>query len=154
MAAVREVEQDANLKRAFLGADNESGGNISVSELKEGLRAVDVDFDGEDGDKFFAGMSDLNSRVLSFDKLKHHLAQRMFYRCKLNGTMSCSHCSKLNEMRAAMHQQSALLLIPGNDTVVALRTEKAMLDATHGYELAQSFQRSTQEHAIDSLIVR
>ena len=35
-----------------------------------------------------------------------------------------------------MHQQSALLLIPGNDTVVALHTEKAMLDATHGYELA------------------
>jgi hypothetical protein len=46
-------------------------------------------------------------------------------------------------MRAVMHQQSALPLIPGKDTVAALRTERTMLDATHGYEPAQSFQHST-----------
>lgn len=137
------VEQEANLKRAFLGANNESGGNISVSELKEVLRAVDVDVDGEDGDKFFAGLPDLSSRVISFDELKHYLTQRMFYRVQAGRYYVVLSLFEAECMRAAMHQQSALSLIPGKDTVVALRTEKTLLDSSHGYEQAQSFQHST-----------
>ena len=88
-SAIREVaavgkpfteEQEASLKRAFLGANDDAGGHISVPELKEVLRAVDVDVDGEDGDKFFASLPDLQSRVITFDELKHYLTQRMFYR--------------------------------------------------------------------------
>ena len=137
------VEQEASLKRAFLGTNNEKAGHISVPELKEVLRAVDVDVDGEDGDKFFAGLPDLQSRVITFDELKHYLTQRMFYRVQAGRYYVALSLFEAECMRAAMHQQSALPLVPGKDTMVSLSTEKTMLDATHGYEPAQSFQHST-----------
>ena len=139
------VEQEASLKRAFLGANGKEGGHISVSELKEVLRAVDVDVDGEDGDKFFSGLPDLNSGVITFDELKHYLTQRMFYRVQSGRYYVALSLFEAECMRAVLHQQSALPLIPGKDTLVALRTERTMLDATHGYESAQSFQDSTAQ---------
>ena len=153
-AAVREVaavgkpftvEQEASLKRAFMGANSNAEGHISVTELKEVLRAVDVDVDGEDGDKFFAGLPNLQSQVITFDELKHYLTQRMFYRVQAGRYYVALSLFEAECMRAALHQQSALPLIPGKDTVVALRTERTMLDATHGYEPAQSFQDSTAQ---------
>lgn len=137
------VQQEESLKRAFLGANNDSGGHISVTELKEVLRAVDVDVDGEDGDKFFAGLPDLQSGVITFDELKHYLTQRMFYRVQSGRYYVALSLFEAECMRAALHQQSALPLVPGKDTVAALRTEKTLLDSTHGYEKAQSFQHST-----------
>jgi Ca2+-binding EF-hand superfamily protein len=139
------VEQEASLKRAFLGANNDKAGHISVTELREVLKAVDVDVDGVDGDKFFAGLPDLQSRAITFDELKHYLTQRMFYRVQAGRYYVALSLFEAECMRAAMHQQSALPLIPGKDTVVALRTEKTLLDGTHGYEAAQSFQHSTAQ---------
>jgi hypothetical protein len=46
-------------------------------------------------------------------------------------------------MRAAIHSQSGMPLIPGKDTIVALRTEKTLLDASTGYERAQTNQDSS-----------
>jgi Ca2+-binding EF-hand superfamily protein len=150
-SAVREIaavgkgftlEQEESLKRAF-GAHTTGGGQISVSELKEVLRAVDVDVDGEDGDKFFQSLPDLKSRVITFDELKHYLTQRMFYRVQAGRYYVALSLFEAECMRATMHQQLGLPLVPGKDVSVALRTERAMLDATHGYEPAQSFQDST-----------
>lgn len=136
-------EQERNLKRAFLGANNDQKGQISVHELKEVLRAVDVDVDGEDGDKFFAGLPNFESRMISFDELMHYLTQRMFYRVQAGRYYVVLSLFEAECMRAAMHQQSSLPIIPGADTFVALRTEKTMLDASHDYQEAQSFQHST-----------
>ena len=41
---------------------------------------------------------------------------------------------------AALHSQSGVPLIPGKDTIVALRTERTLLDASTGYELTKSIQ--------------
>lgn len=151
-SAVKEVaavgkpftkEQEATLKRAFLGADGDSSGTITVTELKEVLRAVDVDVDGEDGDRFFEQMPNVQNRAITFDELKHYLTQRMFYRVQAGRYYVIMSLFEAECMRAAMHQQSALPLIPGRDTSVALRTERTMLDATFGYEPAQSFQHNT-----------
>jgi hypothetical protein len=136
-------EQEASLKRAFLGTNNESRGSISVTELKEVLRAVDVDVDGEDGDKFFSQLPDLQGRAITFDELKHYLTQRMFYRVQAGRHYVALSLFEAECMRAVIHQQAGLSLIPGVDTTVALRTEKTTLDTTYGYEPAQGFQDQT-----------
>lgn len=137
------VEQEQSLRRAFLGSQGDGTGAISVQELKEVLRAVDVDVDGEDGDRFFANLPELNSRVITFDELKHYLTQRTFYRVQAGRYYVALSLFEAECMRAAMHQQSSLPIVPGKDTAVALRTEKTLLDSTFGYEPAQSFQDST-----------
>lgn len=139
------VEQEESLRRAFLGANSDGTGSISVTELKEVLRAVDVDVDGEDGDKFFAQMPNLSGRVITFDELKHYLTQRTFYRVQAGRYYVALSLFEAECMRAVMHQQSALPLVPGRDTSVAIRTERTMLDYTYGYEPAQSFQDSTAQ---------
>lgn len=153
-AAIREIaavgkgftkEQEETLKRAFMGSDGNATGTISVTELKEVLRAVDVDVDGEDGDKFFAQLPDIQSRSITFDELKHYLTQRMFYRVQAGRYYVALSLFEAECMRVAIHQQSALPLIPGKDTSVAIRTEKTILDSTYGYKQAQSFQDSTSQ---------
>jgi Ca2+-binding EF-hand superfamily protein len=151
-AALREIaavgkpfteEQENSLKRAFLGANSNGTGAISVTELKEVLKAVDVDVDGEDGDRFFENMPNVQGRVITFDELKHYLTQRMFYRVQAGRYYVALSLFEAECMRAVMHQQSTLPLVPGKDASVALRTERTQLDATFGYEPAQSFQHST-----------
>ena len=72
-AAVREVAaagkalsktQEKMLKRAFSSADNNHSGTISFAELKEVLKAADVDVDGQEGDKFFSQMPEFANRPL------------------------------------------------------------------------------------------
>jgi len=143
------LAQEEVLKRAFAGAEGDQGGStsgsISVSELREVLRAVDVDVDGEDGDKFFEQLPDLQSGSITFDELKHYLTQRTFYRVQSGRYYVILSLFEAECMRAVIHQQSSLPLIPGKDTAVALRTEKATLDCSHGYAAAQSFQDSTAQ---------
>jgi Ca2+-binding EF-hand superfamily protein len=152
--AIREIaavgkaftkQQEATLQRAFVGADGTASGTISVTELKEVLRAVDVDVDGADGDRFFEQLPNIQSRSISFDELKHYLTQRMFYRVQAGRYYVAMSLFEAECMRAAMHQQTAMPLIPGKDTSVAIRTEKTVLDASYGYEPAQSFQDSTAQ---------
>jgi len=110
--------------------NNDSSGVISVTELKEVLRAFGVFVDGEDGDKFFEQLPDVQSRVIPFDELKHNLTQRMIYRVQAGRHYQYGVLSLFEAecMRALLHQQSALPLIPGTDASVALRTRN---DARH-----------------------
>jgi Ca2+-binding EF-hand superfamily protein len=139
------ANQEKMLKRAFSGADNSNTGTISIDELKEVLKAVDVDVDGEDGDKFFEKMPELKNRAITFDDLKQLMEQRLFYRVQAGRYYVVLSLFEAECMRAVMHQQVALPLIPGKDTAVALRTGRTMLDATYGYQPAQSFQDSTAQ---------
>ena len=107
------------------------------------MRAVDVDVDGEDGDKFFSQLPDLQGRAITFDELKHYLTQRIFYRVQAGRHYVALSLFEAECMRAVIHQQAGLSLIPGVDTTVALRTEKTTLDMTYGYEPAQGYQDQT-----------
>lgn len=137
--------QEKNLKKAFSGSADKSGG-ISITEVKEVLRAVDVDVDGEEGDKFFESMQvgpAGNARTVTFDELKTMLTQRMYYRVQAGRHFVALSLFEAECMRAALHQHSGMSLVPGKDTTVALRTERTLLDSTYGHEPAQSFQDST-----------
>lgn len=74
--------QEKNLKRAFSVAQDGKTGSISRQEIKEVLRAVDVDVDGDEGERIFANMNiDQNGKVaMTFDDLKNMLTQRQFCR--------------------------------------------------------------------------
>ena len=141
--------QEKMLKRAFSGANsNKSGGGgagISLDEVKEVLRAVDVDVDGEDGDKFFEKMPELKNRAITFEELKRLLEQRLFYRVQAGRYYVAMSLFEAECMRAVMHQQISLPLIPGLDTAAAIRTERTILDSTYGFEPAQSFQDGTSK---------
>ena len=139
------ASQEKMLRRAFTGADNSNSGTISIDELKEVLKAVDVDVDGEDGDKFFERMPDLRNRAITFDDLKQLLEQRLFYRVQAGRYYVALSLFEAECMRAVMHQQSSLPLLPGLDTAVAIRTDRTLLDFTYGYQPAQSFQDSTAQ---------
>jgi hypothetical protein len=69
-------QQEQNLKKAFSVAQGGNGAGISLTEIKEVLRAVDVDVDGEEGDKFFENMNlgpTGNSGTITFDELKEYV---------------------------------------------------------------------------------
>ena len=156
-AALREVaavskpftpQQEKNLKKAFSVAKGSTGSGISVSEIKEVLRAVDVDVDGEEGDKFFENMNlspTTNQGTITFDELKNMLTQRLYYRVQAGRYYVALSLFEAECMRAVIHQNSGLPLLPGKDTTVALRTDRTMLDASAGYAPAQSFQDSTAQ---------
>jgi Ca2+-binding EF-hand superfamily protein len=147
--------QEKMLRRAFSGADNENSGTISVAELKEVLKAVDVDVDGEEGERLFQKMPDLMNRPVTFEDLKQLLEQGLYYRVQAGRYYVVLSLFEAECMRAVMHQQTHLPLLPGKDTAVALRTDRTVLDATYGYEPAQNFQDSTARSCyrfIDSAI--
>lgn len=135
--------QEKMLKRAFTGPDGQVSGTISAAELKEVLRAVDVDVDGEEGDRLFNKMPELRTRPVTFEELKQLLEQRLYYRVQAGRFYVALSLFEAECMRAVMHQQTHLPLIPGKDTAVALRTDRTTLDTTYGYEPAQGFQDST-----------
>mmetsp|Transcript_31635 Transcript_31635/g.32121 ORF Transcript_31635/g.32121 Transcript_31635/m.32121 type:complete len:611 (+) Transcript_31635:444-2276(+) len=135
--------QEKMLKRAFSSADNNSSGTISFAELKEVLKAVDVDVDGEEGDKFFQQMPEFANRPITFEDLKRLLEQRLYHRTQAGRYYVAVSLFEAECMRAVMHQQSGMPLIPGRDCAVALRTDRTLLDSTFGYDQAKSFQDST-----------
>ena len=77
--------------------------------------------------------------------LKQMLQQRVFHRVQAGRYYVALSLFEAECMRAVMHQQSALPIIPGRDTAVALRTERTLLDYTYGYQKAQSFQDNTAQ---------
>ena len=141
-------QQEANLKRAFSGAARQSGG-LSVHEVKEVLKAVDVDMGGEDGDAFLADLHQqgtMNARgEISFEGLKQMLMQRKYYRVQEGRYYVALSLFEAECMRAAMHNQSGVPFIPGTDTIVALRAGRTMIDASTGYQSAQTYQDSTSQ---------
>ncbi len=141
-------QQEKNLKKAFSVAQGGTGAGISLSEIKEVLRAVDVDVDGEEGDKFFENMN-LNPTSgqgnITFDDLKNMLTQRLYYRVQAGRYYVALSLFEAECMRAVLHQSHGLPIVPGKDTMVALRTDRTMLDASTGYAPAQSFQDGTAQ---------
>ena len=75
-------QQEANLKRSFSSANENKSGGISLHELKEVLKAVDVDVEGEGGDSFLADLHQqgtMNARgEITFDGLKTMLQHYIF----------------------------------------------------------------------------
>jgi len=133
--------QEQNLKRAFQIADRGNSGGISVGELKEVLRAVDVGLEGEEGDKFFANMNNLDqSRTFSFNELKRMLTERLAHRVQANRHYVALCLAEAECMRAVIHYQSGVPLVPGKDTIAALRTGQTLLDSSTGFEMAKSHQ--------------
>jgi Ca2+-binding EF-hand superfamily protein len=156
-AALREVadvskpftpQQEENLKRAFSVAQGGVGTGISLAEVREVLRAVDVDVDGEEGDKFFENLkldAASSKQSITFDALKTMLTQRLYYRVQAGRYYVALSLVEAECMRAALHQSFGMPLVPGIDTTVALRTDRTMLDFSAGYLPAQKFQDSTAQ---------
>jgi len=134
--------QEQNLKKAFQVADRGHSGGISVGELKEVLKAVDVGLEGEDSDKLLANIQNPNGTI-SFNQLKEMLQDRLSIRNQANRHYVALCLAEAECMRAAIHCQSGMPLVPGKDTIVALRTEKTLLDASTGYQPALSHQDAT-----------
>mmetsp|Transcript_25378 Transcript_25378/g.37606 ORF Transcript_25378/g.37606 Transcript_25378/m.37606 type:complete len:717 (+) Transcript_25378:1050-3200(+) len=132
--------QENNLRKAFQGADRGSGG-ISIGELKEVLKAVDVGLEGEDGANLLANLPP--NGTFSFDQLKTMLQERLNYRNQANRHYVGLCLAEAECMRAAIHNQSGMPLVPGKDTIVSLRTEKTVLDCSTGYEKALPRQDAT-----------
>ena len=98
---------------------------------------MDVDVDGEDGDKFFQKMPKLANRPITFEDLRQLLEQRLYYRVQAGRYYVVLSLFEAECMRAVMHQQSALPLIPGKEYAVALRTHRTVLDAAFGCTMHQ-----------------
>lgn len=135
--------QENNLKKAFQVADRGSSGGISFGELKEVLKAVDVGLEGEDGAKLLANIPPNGS--ISFDQLKRMLQERLSYRNQANRHYVALCLAEAECMRAAIHCQSGMPLVPGRDTIVSIRTEKSVLDSSTGYEKALSNQDASAQ---------
>lgn len=153
-AALREVAavgkaftpaQEKSLKKAFSMADSDKSGGISMAELKEVLKAVDVDVDGEEGDKFFQNyqMQAGGGDTITFEDVKQMLTERMYYRVQAGRHYVALSLFEAECMRAVIHQNSGYPLLPGKDMTVALRTERTLLDSSFGYQPAQNFQDKT-----------
>merc|ERR1719354_107116 len=102
--------QEQNLKRAFQVADTGNSGGISIGELKEVLKAVDVGLEGEVGAKFLANIPP--SGTISFDQLKRMLQERLSNRNQANRHYVALCLSEAECMRAAIHCQSGMPLVP------------------------------------------
>ena len=117
-----------------------------MGELREVLKAVDVDLEGEEANRFLQSMQQVEGNAsISFDQLKRMLAERLCYRVQANRHYVALCLSEAECMRAAIHNQSGLPIVPGKDTIVALRTERVTLDASMEYTKAQQFQDSSAE---------
>ena len=70
-----------SLKKVFSMADSDKLRGISMAELKEVLKAVDVNVDGEEGDKFFRNHQvQGDSANITFEHVEQMLIERMYYR--------------------------------------------------------------------------
>ena len=115
--------QEQSLKRAFTMADTDKSGGISMQEVKEVLRAVDVDVEGDDGDDF-SNMFQNNLNVsgeVSFEQLKSMLAKKFNYRIQSGRYYVALSLVEAGCLRAAIHNQLGVPFISGRDTTVALR---------------------------------
>jgi len=110
---------------------------------------VDVNVDGEDGNKIIQDMLrsvglNMNGAV-SFEQLKQMMAKSIFYRVQGGRHYVALSLAEAECMRAAMHAQVGLPLIQGLDTIAALRTGRNLLDATYGYDEAAMYQNNTAQ---------
>mmetsp|Transcript_23985 Transcript_23985/g.23023 ORF Transcript_23985/g.23023 Transcript_23985/m.23023 type:complete len:612 (+) Transcript_23985:2409-4244(+) len=137
--------QEKNLRRAFQVADAEISGGIPVAELREVLKAVGVDIEGDGKDQFLGSTQLQGNGMITFEQLKAMLAKRMHYSVQAGRHYVALSLAEAECMRAALHCQTGVPLVPQRDTIVALRTEKTLLDMSTGYEPAQSHQDLTTQ---------
>mmetsp|Transcript_46255 Transcript_46255/g.54052 ORF Transcript_46255/g.54052 Transcript_46255/m.54052 type:complete len:600 (+) Transcript_46255:393-2192(+) len=155
-------KQELNLRKAFSLADVDKSGGISLNELTEVLRAVDVDVDAEvaANENFIKQMMQYsglaNRSQLTFEQLKDMLTKRMYYRVQSGRYYVALSLSEAQSLRAAMHLQLGTKFLPDKDTNLALRAvDGTLLDCSEGYLPAETYQSSTTQASyrfIDSAI--
>ena len=135
------VAQEKLLKRAFSTSDGKMMARIKVSEMKEVLRAVDVIGDDEkEKEKFLTNLNLDPNGTVSFDELKQLLNQKVQYKIQAGRYYVALSLAEAQCMRLAIHGQHKTPFIPGSDAIVALRTERTLLDSSIGFEDAQPYQ--------------
>lgn len=140
------VAQEKTLKRAFTSSDGKMMERIKVSEMKEVLRAVDVIGDDEkEKEKFLANLNLDPNGTVSFDELKQLLTQKVQYKVQAGRYYVALSLAEAQCMRLAIHGQHKVPFIPGMDAIVAIRTERTMLDSSAGYEEAQTYQHTSAQ---------
>merc|ERR1719253_1461550 len=140
------VAQEKTLMRAFSASDGKTMERIKVSEMKEVLRAVDVIGDDEkEKEKFLANINLDPNGTVSFDELKKLLSQKVQYKIQAGRYYVALSLAEAQCMRLAIHGQHKVPFIPGMDATVALRTERACLDVSAGFEEAQTYQHTTAQ---------
>jgi Ca2+-binding EF-hand superfamily protein len=150
------VAQEKILSRAFATSDGKMAERIKVSELKEVLRAVDVIGDDEkEKEKFLSNMNLDPNGTVSFDELKQVLSRKIQNKVQTGRYYVALSLAEAQCMRLAIHGQHKTPFLPGTDAIVALRTERTMLDSTVGFEDAQTYQHTAAQASyrfIDSAV--
>jgi Ca2+-binding EF-hand superfamily protein len=140
------VAQEKILRRAFATSDGQIAEKIKVSELKEVLRAVDVIGDDEKEKESVLSKMNLDPNgTVSFDELKQLLSQTIQYKVQAGRFYVALSLAEAQCMRLAIHGQHKTPFLPGTDAIVALRTERTLLDSTVGFEDAQTYQHTTAQ---------
>ena len=140
------VAHERSLKRAFTNSDGKMMERIKVSEMKEVLRAVDVIGGDEiEKEKFLTNLNLDPNGTVSFDELKQLLSQKVQYKIQAGRHYVALSLAEAQCMRLSIHEHYKTPFILGTDTVVALRTERALLDFSAGYEEAETFQHMTAQ---------
>jgi Ca2+-binding EF-hand superfamily protein len=140
------VAQEKILTRAFATSDGKMAERIKVSELKEVLRAVDVIGDDEkEKERFLSNMNLDPNGTVSFDELKQVLSRKIQNKVQAGRYYVALSLAEAQCMRLAIHGQHKTPFLPGTDAIVALRTERTMLDSTVGFEGAQTYQHTAAQ---------
>jgi Ca2+-binding EF-hand superfamily protein len=126
--------QERNVKNAF------QEGEISIAEVREVLKAVDIDLEGDEGEKFMATIQNRPNGKIGFDDLKRILSERMHFRIQANRHYVALSLAEAACMRAVIHSKQGQSFFADRDTIVGLRTERTLLDASTFYEPAISNQ--------------
>ena len=141
------IAQEKILRRAFTSPDGKSTlQRIKVSELKEVLRAVDVI--GDDDDEKEKALSRMNldpNGTVSFEELKQLLSQTVQMKVQAGRYYVALSLAEAQCVRLAIHGQHKVPFVAGTDAIVALRTERTLLDASAGFEDAQTFQYTSSQ---------
>ena len=148
-------DQELSLRKAFELADASGTGGLNEQELKEVLRAVDVDVDGDEGSAFvsdfFRRVADTNhDGTVSFEELKQMVAGGAYYKVQGGRYYVALSLPEAECMRAFMHTEVSSVsglggggLGWGGDTSACLSTGQTMLDYTPGFEPSGSYQAGT-----------
>ena len=83
--------------------------------------------------------------TVSFDELKQLLSQKVQYKVQAGRFYAALSLAEAQCLRLAIHGQHKTPFIPGTDAIVALRTERTLLDASAGFEEAQTYQHTTAQ---------
>lgn len=140
------MSQERTLQRAFSTSDGKLMERIKVAEMKEVLRAVDILGDDEkEKEKFLSNLNLDPNGTVSYDELKQLLSQKVQLKVQAGRFYVALSLAEAQCMRLAIHEQHKTPFLPGMDSIVSLRTERALLDCSAGFEEAKSYQHTTAQ---------